>query len=145
LTQVKPDGKGSTIYTSWFGDKQANEWRLIASFRRPQTETHLKGFHSFLENFNPQTGHQTRRGQHQNIWVCDTDGNWHECLSARFSVDATGGGGHRLDFAGGADGNAFYLRNCGFFADTGTPGKSFTRTSSSVDQPQMDLSQLPRQ
>ncbi len=145
LTQVKPDGKGSTIYTSWFGDKQANEWRLIASFRRPQTETHLRGFHSFLENFNPQTGHQTRRGQHQNIWVCDTDGNWHECLSARFSVDATGGGGHRLDFAGGADGDAFFLRNCGFFADTGTSGESFTRASSSADQPQMDLRQLPRQ
>jgi len=145
LTQVRPDGNGNTIYTSWFGDKQTDQWRLIASFRRPKTNTHLKGFHSFLENFNPQTGHLSRRGQHQNIWVCDTSGNWHECLSARFSVDATGGGGHRLDFTGGADGDKFFLRNCGFIAQTGVAGTRFTRTSSAQDRPQIDWTQLPRE
>jgi len=144
LTQVKPDGNDNTIYTSWFGDKEKDEWRLIASFRRPKTNTHLKGFHSFLENFNPQTGHQTRQGQHQNVWVRDTAGKWHECLSARFSVDATGGGRHRLDFDGGVEGDAFYLRNCGFFADKANPGETFTRTSRSTDQPQIDISKLPR-
>lgn len=144
LTQVKPNGDGSTNYTSWFGDKQADEWRLIASFRRPRTDTHLKGFHSFLENFNPQTGHITRRGQHQNVWVCDTKGKWHEVLSARFSVDATGGGGHRLDFVGGAKDKAFYLQNCGFFAESEKPGAVFKRNSSEVDRPQIKLDQLPR-
>ncbi len=144
LTQVKPNGDGSTTYTSWFGDKQADEWRLIASFRRPKTNTHLKGFHSFLENFNPQTGHVTRRGQHQNVWVRDTAGMWHEVLSARFSVDATGGGGHRLDFVGGADGKSFYLRNCGFFAESEKPGAVFKRNSSGADQPQIPFDQLPR-
>lgn len=59
LTEVKPDptSKEHTHYTAWFGDKSQDEWRLIASFRRPKTSTYLKGFHSFLENFNPQFGH----------------------------------------------------------------------------------------
>ncbi|MFN9719919.1 MAG: DUF3472 domain-containing protein [Planctomycetota bacterium] len=143
LTQVKPGSDDRTTYTCWFGDKQNNEWRLIASFRRPKTNTHLKGFHSFLENFNPQTGHLSRRGQHQNVWVRDTQGKWFEILSARFSVDATGGGGHRLDFTGGADGNSFYLRNCGFFAESEKPGTVFERESSSVDGPAIEFDRLP--
>jgi hypothetical protein len=144
LTQVKPNGDGSTTYTSWFGDKQADEWRLIAGFRRPKTDTHFERFHSFLENFNPQTGHISRRGQHQNVWVCDTKGKWHEVVSARFSVDATGDGGHRLDFKGGAEGNAFFLRNCGFFADSEKPGAVFTRQTSSADRPSIAFDKLPR-
>lgn len=143
LTRVTPDGKGSTIYTSWFGDKERNEWRLIASFRRPKTNTHLTGFHSFLENFNPSTGHITRRGQHGNVWVQDAKGEWHECVSAKFSVDATGGGGHRLDFTGGAMGRMFYLKNCGFFNEPVKPGATFTRDPSGEKSPGIDLESLP--
>ena len=36
LTEVKPDGHGSTIYTAWFGEKGSENWRLIASFRSSQ-------------------------------------------------------------------------------------------------------------
>jgi hypothetical protein len=143
LTEVKPDGPTHTIYTSWFGDKSADEWRLIASFRRPKTNTHLRRFHSFLENFNPAFGHISRRAFYGNVWVRDTVGVWHECSKARFSVDATGRGGHRLDFTGGAEGERFFLRNCGFFSETGKPGDSFTRRSS-AEQPKIDLDALPR-
>jgi len=143
VTRVQPQADGTTVYTSWFGDKSKNEWRLIASFRRPKTKTHLTGFHSFLENFVPTTGHLTRVGQHGNIWVCDTNGSWHECLVARFSVDATGNGGHRLDFTGGAVENHFYLKNCGFFNEPVKPGTNFTRSSSQSDSPGIDLDKLP--
>ena len=143
LTRVVPDGQGNTVYTSWFGDKQADTWRWIASFRRPQTDTHLRRFHSFLENFDPRTGHLGRRGRHENVWVRDTEGNWHPCLEARFSVDATGRGGHRLDFAGGTEGSAFYLRNCGFFDASVAPGTLFTRASPARDRPAVDIGQLP--
>jgi hypothetical protein len=143
LTNVLPDGKGSTIYTSWFGDKQSDTWRLIASFRRPKTNTYLRGFHSFLENFDPSTGDQMRRGQHGNIWVRDKDGTWHECLKARFSVDATGQGKHRLDFDGGSSDSIFYLKNCGFFAGTKKPGAAFERKSTSSAPPVVDLQDLP--
>jgi hypothetical protein len=145
LTEVKPDGEGSTTFTSWFGDKSASEWRLIASFRRPKTHTHLRRFHSFLESFNPAYGHIGRRARYGNVWVRDTDENWHECTKARFSVDATGSGRHRLDFAGRAEGKSFFLRNCGFFNETGKPGDTFTRESTAAEKPQIDFSGLPRE
>jgi len=143
LTKVEPDGKGNTVYTSWFGDKGKDEWRLIASFRRPKTDTHLQGFHSFLESFSPTHGHIGRRAFYGNVWVCDADGGWYECTKARFSVDATGGGRHRLDFTGGSDGKSFFLRNCGFFNETGRRGETFTREATGTNQPDIDLDTLP--
>jgi hypothetical protein len=143
LTKVEPDGMGNTVYTSWFGDRTADEWRLIASFRRPQTDTHLRGHHSFLESFSPTRGYIGRRAFYGNVWVCDVDGKWHECTKARFSVDATGGGRHRLDFTGGADGKRFFLRNCGFFNETGRPGETFSREVTGTDGPGIDFETLP--
>jgi hypothetical protein len=143
LTKVEPDGKGNTVYTSWFGDKAADEWRLIASFRRPKTDTHLKRFHSFLESFSPSYGYMGRRAFYGGVWVREVEGKWHECTRARFSVDATGGGRHRLDFAGGADGQRFFLRNCGFFNETGRPGTSFNRAVTGTAEPDIDLDALP--
>jgi Domain of unknown function (DUF3472)/Domain of unknown function (DUF5077) len=67
LTEVKPDGEGQTVYTSWFGDQAADEWRLIASFQRPKTDTNLTGFHSFLESFAPTFGHVARRACYGNV------------------------------------------------------------------------------
>ena len=144
LTEVQPDGQGKTVYTSWFGDKAADEWRLIASFQRPKTNTHLRGFHSFLESFYPTYGHLGRRAAYGNVWVGDIAGKWHECTRARFSVDATGRGRHRLDFTGGSQGKDFFMRNCGFFPQTGQPGKVFTRTSTVDQKPDFDLAKLPR-
>jgi hypothetical protein len=143
LTKVLPNGDGSTTYTSWFGDKSADEWRLIASFQRPKTDTNLRGFHSFLESFSPSFGYIERGAQYGNVWVVDEEGNWHECVRARFSVDATGGGRHRLDFAGGADSNTFFLRNCGFIQQTGSPGETFTRSSSNAQKPDIAFEDLP--
>ena len=143
LTKVVPDGKGNTVYTSWFGDKAANEWFLIASFRRPQTDTHLRGFHSFLESFDPSRGHIGRRAFYGNVWVRDVDNHWHECKQARFTVDPTGGNRHRLDFTGGSEGSRFFLRNCGFFSETGNPGEVHTRDTSGAQKPEVDFDQLP--
>lgn len=143
LTQVRPNGDGSTNYTSWFGDRDTNQWRLIASFQRPKTDTHLKGFHSFLESFSPSFGHIERGARYGNIWVRDVDGQWHECDRARFSVDATGGGRHRLDFAGGTESDVFFLRNCGFIEQVGRPGETFTRQSSAAAKPNIQFDTLP--
>ena len=144
LTEVKPDGNGNTIYTSWFREKKAGDWRLIASFRRPKTNTHLTGFHSFLESFSPNHGYLGRGAMYGNVWVRDESGRWYECTKARFSVDATGGGRHRLDFDGGVSGNSFFMRNCGFSDETGTPGEWFQRGSTSQQRPQIDVDDLPR-
>ena len=143
LTRVEPDGDGNTVYTAWFGDKARDTWRLIASFSRPKTDTDLKGFHSFLENFSPSRGHLGRRAHYGNVWVRDTEAQWHECTQARFSVDATGRGRHRLDFLGGTFANTFFLQNCGFFSDTGNPGTVFTRGHSGSGPPSIDFEKLP--
>ncbi|MCE9630780.1 MAG: DUF3472 domain-containing protein [Planctomycetia bacterium] len=146
LTEVTPDPEapGQTRYTAWFGDKAKQEWRLIASFRRPKTTTHLRGFHSFLENFNPNTGHLTRGADYGNVWVRDTQGVWHECTKARLSADATGRGRHRMDYDGGATGGRFFMKNCGFFAAPGKIGEVFTRDSTAADEPTIDFHSLPR-
>ncbi|MDE6303693.1 MAG: DUF5077 domain-containing protein, partial [Paramuribaculum sp.] len=39
LMQVRPDGKGNTTYTAYFYATDEKEWKLIASFLRPQTDT----------------------------------------------------------------------------------------------------------
>jgi hypothetical protein len=144
LTEVKPDDMGSTIYTSWFSDTSNDPWRLIASFRRPKTSTYLRGFHAFLENFDPSHGYLTRTAFQGNVWVCDIDRQWHQCTVARFSVDATGGSGQRLDFIGGTRGDRFFLRNGGFFDESGRPGESFRRESNAGEQPAIDFDALPR-
>ncbi len=145
LTEVTPDGEGKTTYAAWFGEKDSGRWQLVARFRRPQTSTHLKGFHSFLESFSPTHGYIGRRALYGNQWVCDVNGEWHECTEARFTVDATGSKRHRVDFTGGIDGKAFYLKNCGFFSETGESGKIFQRSSTAEGQPQIDFASLPRE
>lgn len=144
LTEVKPVSETETAYTCWFGDKDKDEWRLVASFKRPKTNTYLTGFHSFLENFNPSFGQFERKIDYANIWVVDSEGQWHSCDSASFSVDATGGRGQRLDFAGGSEGDHFFLRNCGFFSETTKPGSRFEVTPASKTPPEIDLEGLPR-
>lgn len=143
LTRVRPDGEGSTIYTGWFAEK-GGDWRLIASFRRPKTDTWLTGFHSFLENFSADRGHLGRRSFHGNQWVRDNEGVWHELTRARFTGDATARGRHRLDYAGGVEDGRFFMRNGGFF-DEPTPLDSwFEREPTPELKPEIDVGSLPR-
>ena len=143
LTRVQPAANNFTVYTSWFSDSADDQWRLIASFRRPQTQTSLKRFHSFLENFNPATGHLSRRVQYSNVRVRDTAGVWHPCNSARFSTDATGSQRQRLDFDGGTEGDHFFLKNCGFFRSSSRPGTRFEIGPSVTVSPPPALPEQP--
>lgn len=143
LTEVKPDGDGNTQYTSWFGEKKSGAWQLIASFRRPKTDKHLTGFHSFLENFNPEYGSMQRSAHYENQWVCDTSGTWHEIAAAKLTGDNTARARQRLDYAGGAEQSHFFLRNCGFFNDRVPLDETFER-SQGGKQPSIDLDALPR-
>lgn len=69
LTRVRPDGKGNTDYHAWFMEPGKEEWRLIAGFKRPKTNTWYTGAHSFLENFIPGQGYITRKVNFGNQWV----------------------------------------------------------------------------
>lgn len=142
LNRAKPDGRGNTIYTAWFFAPEVGEWKLIASFRRPETNKHLTGIHSFLENFADRNGYQGRMAYHGNQWARDTDGKWHELTKARFTGDDIANRQYRLDYAGGAEGEEFFMRNGGFFAETVKPGTGFERKSTPSKQPDIDLEAL---
>jgi hypothetical protein len=143
LNSAKPDGKNNTIYTAYFYDPVIGEWLLIATFKRPNTHTYLKGIHSFLENFIPGTGNQARMAIYGNQWVRNTNGQWTEITQAKFTGDLTARKRFRMDFAGGTyKGNRFYLKNCGFFDDNIALDQQFKRKNNS-QTPDIPFSELP--
>lgn len=146
LTRVHPDENraGATVYTSWFFDPALNNWRLIASFSRPQKVTWYKRPHSFLENFIPSQGHLARQVEFGNQWVIDEHGNWTELTKAKFTFDATAKANRRADFDGGVSKNhkSFYLKNCGFFNSSIQAGAFFNREKSGI-HPEIDFGVLP--
>ncbi|MCK0158043.1 DUF5077 domain-containing protein [Cellulophaga sp. F20128] len=143
LLKGEPSVNNSTDYTAYFFAPEENEWKLIASFRRPHTSTYLKRQHSFLENFVTSTGFKSRKGLYSNQWVHDTKGVWHELTKAKFTADATARKGSRLDYAGGVEGNNFFMENCGFFSETTTIDATFERKANGI-APQIEFSKLPK-
>jgi hypothetical protein len=141
LLKGEPSVNNSTDYTAYFYDVETEKWNLIASFRRPHTSTYLKRPHSFLENFRTEVGHISRMGEYTNQWIMDTKGNWHELTKAKFTADATARKGSREDYAGGAIGNKFFMKNCGFFNEMTTMDTFHERTANGVP-PKIDFSLL---
>lgn len=140
LLKGMPDGSGNTDYTAWFFMPEENNWKLIASFKRPKTDTYLKGFHSFLENFNPNQGYLEREVQFKNQWVFD--GHWKAVQSAKFSVDNTYSSNQRIDAFGGNTPNGYFLKMGGFFNEIVKPGELFTHKIQNA-APKIDLEKLP--
>lgn len=143
LTRVQPDGKGNTIFTSYFYATDENRWRLIASFSRPKTDTWYKGAYSFLENFIPNQGYISRKVLFGNQWAITTKGKWIPVTQATFTYDATARAGVRQDYKGGIEGHFFFLQNCGFFNDNTTFGTKFERNAENCIKPKIDLKKLP--
>ncbi len=133
-----------TDYTAWFSSEYDDDWKLIASWRRPLTNTYLTNLYSFLENFNTRTGPIERMAFYNNQWILDTSGNWHELNRARFTADATARDKARLDYAGGFYNNdeGFYMKNCGFFDETSPIDTWHTRPLQG-QQPQIIFEELP--
>jgi hypothetical protein len=132
-----------TRYTAWFFAPELGHWRLIASWDRPATHAWLTHLHSFLENFEPESGDQGRLAFYGNQWVGDSVSHWTPLTRAIFTADNTARKGYRRDYAGGLNGDAFFLRNGGFFS-TPTPINSlFTRPSPHDPQPPLNFADLP--
>lgn len=147
LMHVRPDGKGNTIYTAYFYATEEGEWRLVAEFLRPQTNTWYTHPHSFLENFNPEQGYLTRRVQFKNQWARTTDGRWVRPLNAIFTNDGTGHAGVRLDYTGGqtADGKSLFLKMGGFFNENVQSGTQFPLPAyDNTQPPQIDWEALEK-
>lgn len=142
LLKGEPVGNGSTDFTAWFFAPEKGEWKLIASFRRPKTNTWLTGLYSFLENFMTDTGDQSRMAWYSNQWVCNAEGDWTELTKIKLTADATARKESRLDYAGGVVDDRFFLKNCGFFSDKTTIDTFFERKSTGVP-PEIDFDNLP--
>lgn len=143
LTHIKPTGKGSTVYTSYFYATDEEKWLLIAEFERPLTDTYYKRAHSFLESFNPNLGYIGRKGCYSNQWALSKEGKWLELNKARFTADETARKAARMDYKGGVtEQGDFFLQNCGFLNDYTTIGSEFERPLKGT-APQIDLSKLP--
>ncbi|MBQ8364968.1 MAG: DUF3472 domain-containing protein [Bacteroidaceae bacterium] len=142
LMGVRPDGKGSTIYTAYFFDNAQGKWRLVASFSRPEITTWYTNAHSFLENFNPVMGYINRKACYGNQWARTVDGKWIPVTKARFTCDATGRQKQRLDYNGGVEGNDFYLTMGGFIDDYGTSDTYYERKGNTTKAPDIDFSTL---
>jgi hypothetical protein len=143
LLRAEPRANNHTRYTAWFFAPETGHWLLIASWDRPATHTWLTHLHSFLENFEPESGDQGRLALYGNQWVGDSTGHWIPLTRARFTADNTARKGYRLDYAGGVHGDAFFLRNGGFF-NTPTPIDSrFARPLPRSSSPPVDTDNLP--
>lgn len=145
LLRGEPSGDGTTVYTAYFCPQETGQWMLLASFRRPKTNTYLTRWHSFLENFSPDAGAITREGDYGNQWACDKTGKWFGVTEAGFTADATARKKARLDFEGGttADGR-FFLRNAGFIDGHRAPNTTITRPASDKP-PVIDFAKLPEE
>src|SRR5690606_21024466 len=129
LLKGEPVANNYTNYTAWFYAPEVAEWKLIASFSRPQTSSWLKGFHSFLENFSPEEGIFERKVYFGNQWVIDKEGRWYEVKRAKFSADNTARVGYRMDYSGGSEHDKFFLDNFGFFSHYTPIGAQFSRST----------------
>jgi hypothetical protein len=142
LLHGAPQNDNTTIYTAYFYAPEIGKWQLIASFSRPQTNTYLKRFHSFLENFIPEQGDKSRKVLFNNQWYCDEKGNWFEIDSARFTTDNTGNKGYRMDYSGGLDKDSFYLKDGGFFNNY-TKAQTIFKKPLGNNKPNIDFNTLP--
>jgi hypothetical protein len=142
LLKGEPTESNSTRFTAWFFDSELNQWSLIASFERPETNTYLTGLHSFLENFRTETGFISRKAYYSNQWVFDIGENWHRLTGAVFTADATARKKARLDYAGGAEGGKFFMKNCGFFNSGVEIDSEFFREPVGK-RPQINFEELP--
>lgn len=142
LLKGKPTGDGKTDFTAWFFAPEVNEWKLIAGFRRPKTDSYLTNLYSFLENFQTTTGNVTRKGNYSNQWIYTTNNEWIEINRIKFTADATARKESRMDYAGGVEGDQFYLKNCGFFSET-TPIDSYFERDGGGEAPSIHFDELP--
>lgn len=141
LIHAVPAENNYTNYTAYFYAAEKKQWLLIAGFSRPATHTYLTRLHSFLENFEPETGYITRKAHYGNQWVKTAGGEWKNITSASFTYDATAKKGFRLDYSGGLYKSCFVLENCGFF-NYRTALKTVFTHAANITAPNIDLNAL---
>ena len=138
VTALTDSAKSSTIYSGYFFMPETGRWKLIASFSAPKDGNYLQNLYSFSENFWGVNGQLERKVYIGNQWIQKANGRWEEILTGKFSYDATGRSGHRIDYGAGVEGKQFYLSHGGFKPSNISYGNTIFRQASGI-RPQVDL------
>lgn len=138
VTALTDSAKSSTIYSGYFFMPETGRWKLIASFSAPKDGNFLQNLYSFSENFWGVNGQLERKVYMGNQWIQKANGRWEEILTSKFSYDATGRAGHRIDYGAGVEGKQFYLSHGGFKPSNISYGNTIFRQASGI-RPQVDL------
>ncbi|HMD01042.1 MAG TPA: DUF3472 domain-containing protein, partial [Ferruginibacter sp.] len=117
---------------------ETNKWKLITCLKAPKDGNSLRHLYSFVEDFEGDNGQLYRKGFFGNQWVRKESGEWIELTSAKFSYDATGKAGDRLDYGGGSEASRFYLWNGGYGDGNASYGQIFNRQPTGA-KPTIDL------
>jgi len=132
-----PDSN-DTYYSGYFFIPELQQWKLIAAFKAPNDGKYLKGLYSFVENFVGINGQLERKALLGNQWIQTEDRKWIELNQAKFSYDATGKAGDRIDYDAGIEAGKFYLGNGGFKEGTAQYGYLYARPATK-QTPVIDL------
>ncbi|RAJ87615.1 uncharacterized protein DUF5077 [Chitinophaga dinghuensis] len=132
------------VYSAWFKDNEKDGWQYMASWKAPRETRYFDGYYSFLENFGPGNGQQTRKALYGNAWGKIAGGDWVSFNRARMTY-TDGAPGQRCDYAGGQDAkqkDLFYMSSGGYSA---TQYNQFTTVPKGNKIPVTDLKQLEAQ
>ena len=127
VTALPDSASNSTIYTGYFYIPDLKKWKLIAAFKAPKDGKYLRNLYAFNENFVGINGQLKRKAIFGNQWIQRENGSWLEITEAKFSYDATGKAGDRIDYGLAIENGQFVLWNGGFEKATATFGAVFNR------------------
>lgn len=132
VTAAADSASATTSYAGYFYLPEEQRWKLIACFKAPKDGKPLRKLYSFVENFWGVNGQLYRKAYFGNQWIRMESGDWKEVTESKFSYDATGKAGDRIDYGGGTEDNKFYLWNGGFKTTTTKFGDVYTRTAGNL-------------
>ncbi len=144
LVRIRPeivDGKatGASLYTSYFRGDEG--WIFIAEVRSDGVMEYVENPCAFNENYNSELGWVPRTVKYPATWAY-SNGEWHECLTARFYGDKVAQYWIRRDLCGGLDENGCpYLCSPGYIDQRTSLQTRFTRKPTGV-APDIDFAAL---
>jgi len=138
VTALPDSASQTTSYAGYFFVPELQRWKLIASFNAPRDGKYLHGLYSFVENFWGVNGQLYRKAIFGNGFIKPESGRMQLLQTAKFSTDATGRNGDRVDIGGGVEGKDFYLWNGGFRKSNAKYGDLFYRDTGALI-PTIDL------
>lgn len=144
LVKGEPISDNKTAYTAWFLPPDKEQWILMSRLIKPETNSYLTDFHSFLENYSPTSGYLTRKAEYRNQWVYSSNkSSWLKVRGATF----TGGSQKIFNIRPDANSenitNGYSLQNGGFFELNNTFQKALTNNDNTQNPPKIDFSKLP--